>query len=232
MPRSSRFVLPDVVHHVVARGVNRQRIFANGFDKAKYLKRFAKVAEEEKVLIHGYCLMDNHVHWLVTPTTAHGLARVFLRVHTWWAMVYNQKHNRVGHLFQSRYQSAALSESHYWSALRYVELNPRKAKLVRQAEDWPFSSAKAHVNGNPDPHLPLVPVVTRKRFNANDWRTFLRAIDDSHIQAIRAATKTNRPCGDLPWIQRLEKQHRRKLAPSPPGRPTERPQHLQQARAS
>lgn len=221
MPRVSRFVLPDVVHHVVARGVNRQRIFASGFDKAKYLKRFAKIADEEKVLVHGYCLMDNHVHWLLTPTTPLGLARLFQRVHTWWAMVFNRKHDRVGHLFQSRYQSSALGESHYWSALRYVELNPKKARLVRRADEWEFSSARAHVNGRPDPSINLVPVITRKRFCAADWLQFLRTPDEFEIASLRTATKGNRPCGETSWIRSLEAKHTRRLIGRSVGRPVQ-----------
>jgi putative transposase len=127
MPRNPRLVLTSVVHHVVARGVNRQRLFRHGFDKTKYLKRFSEIAEEEKVLVHGYCLMDNHVHWLLTPMTPNGLARLFRRAHTWWAMVFNRKENRCGHLFQNRFHSSPLGEDHYWTALRYVEVNPRRA---------------------------------------------------------------------------------------------------------
>ena len=222
MPRVSRFVLQDVVHHVVARGVNRQPIFSSGFDKAKYLKRFAKVADEEKVLVHGYCLMDNHVHWLLTPTSPNGLARLIQRVHTWWAMVFNRRHDRVGHLFQSRFQSSALGESHYWSALRYVELNPKKARPVRQAEDWEFSSARSHTTGKPDAQITLVPVITRKRFSPRDWVQFLKTPTEFETTAaLRSATKINRPCGEQAWIRRLETKHRRVLISRPPGRPAQ-----------
>lgn len=221
MPRTSRFVLPDVVHHVVARGVNRQRIFRSGYDKGKYLKRFAKIAEEERVLVHGFCLMDNHVHWLLTPTNPAGLARLFQRVHTWWALVFNRKSERTGHLFESRYHSSALSESHYWSALRYVELNPKKARLIEKPEDWEFSSARAHITGNGDKRIGLVPVVTRRKFTSADWREFLHSSPDSLVENdLRNAARTNRPCGDPAWIAGLEKTHYRRLTRSLPGRPT------------
>src|SRR5580692_12318844 len=120
MARTARFILVNVIHHVVARGCARTRIFLNNSEKSQYLARFSKVAEEEKVLVHGYCLMDNHVHFILTPTTASGLARVFQRVHTWWAIVFNLRHHRTGHLFQNRYYSSPLGEDHYWAALRYV----------------------------------------------------------------------------------------------------------------
>ena len=219
MARVSRFVLENVVHHVVARGVNRQRIFETGYEKNKYLKRFAKVAEEEKVLVHGFCLMDNHVHWLLTPATPKGLARLFQRVHTWWAVVFNRKHRRTGHLFQNRYHSSPLDEQHYWEALRYVELNPKKAGLVRHAGDCEFSSARQHLTGRLELRINLVPVKTRKRLSIADWRVFLRTSDAQKERLIRRASATSRPCGSDDWISKIESEHNRRLAWLPPGRP-------------
>jgi putative transposase len=219
MPRNPRLVLTSVVHHVVARGVNRQRLFRHGFDKAKYLKRFSEIAEEEKVLVHGYCLMDNHVHWLLTPMTPNGLARLFRRAHTWWAMFFNRKENRCGHLFQNRFHSSPLGEDHYWTALRYVEVNPRRAGLVKALEDWEYSSAKAHLDDAPDPLVPLAPVETRRKFTAEQWREFLNHTDGDCEKALRQARAASRPCGSAEWIRNLECTYSRKLAWSPPGRP-------------
>jgi putative transposase len=75
MARTPRIVLENVAHHVVARGVGQMQIFRNGFDKRKYLKRFALIADEEKVSVHAYCQMDNHLHWIFTPSYPGGLAR-------------------------------------------------------------------------------------------------------------------------------------------------------------
>ena len=112
---------------------------------------FSLIAAEEKVAVQGYCIMDNHVHRLLTPQSANGLARLFRRVHTWWAMTFNRKHGRSGPLMQGRFHSSPLSEDHYLTALRYVELNPQRAKLVRRAEDFTFSSARARLAGKDDP---------------------------------------------------------------------------------
>jgi putative transposase len=219
MPRNPRIVLTDVVHHVVARGVNRQRIFSHGFDKRKYLRRFAELAAEEQVLVHGYCLMDNHVHWLLTPATPDGLARLFRRAHTWWAMLFNRKQHRCGHLFQNRFHSSPLGENHYWTALRYVEVNPRRAGLVKQLEDWEFSSAKTHVTNEKDPLIDLAPVDSRRTFTSEQWREFLQHPDAGFEQDLRRSQAASRPCGTAEWIHQLEQEHGRKLAWSPPGRP-------------
>ena len=70
MARKPRIVLPDVVHHVVSRGANKTLLFTSRSEKERYLRRFSLIAAEEKVLVQGYCIMDNHVHWLLTPTSA------------------------------------------------------------------------------------------------------------------------------------------------------------------
>ena len=219
MARVPRFVLENVAHHVVARGVNRQRIFQNDAEKNQYLRRFAKVAEEEKVLVHGFCLMDNHVHWILTPTTPKGIARLLQRVHTWWAVVFNREYKRTGHLFQNRYHSSPLDEKHSWEALRYVEMNPQKAGLVTRAADCKFSSARQHLTGKLDSRIRLVPMLTRRHFSIEEWRSFLGQWDEQKVRLIRRASAGSRPCGEEDWIANLERDHKRRLTWLPPGRP-------------
>jgi putative transposase len=218
MPRTPRVVLVNVVHHVVSRGNDRMRIFTCRAEKQQYLRRFCIIASEEKVLVHGYCLMDNHVHWLLTPTTITGLARLFRRAHTWWALTFNRKHGRTGHLLQARYHSSPLSEDHYWTALRHVELNPRRANIVGRPEDFEFSSARAHLTGQVG-CVTLAPVQTRQAFTQSQWREFLSRTDFAREKALRQALPGSRPCGNGEWIQGLEVRFHRKLAWSRPGRP-------------
>jgi putative transposase len=218
MPRTPRVVLTNVVHHVVSRGNDRMRIFTSRVEKLEYLQRFCLIAGEEKVLVHGYCLMDNHEHWLLTPTTITGLARLFRRAHTWWALTFNRRHGRTGHLLEARFHSSPLSEDHYWTALRYVELNPLRAKIVGQPEDFEFSSARAHVTGE-DSRVALAPVLTRQGFTKTQWREFLSRTDPARETALRKALPASRPCGNAEWVRTLEARLCRKLAWSPPGRP-------------
>ncbi len=219
MPRTPRVVLVNVVHHIVSRGNNRMRIFTCRAEKQQYLRRFCAIAEEEKVLVHGYCLMDNHVHWLLTPTTVTGLAHLFRRAHTWWALTFNRKHGRSGHLLQARYHSSPLSEDHYWTALRYVELNPRRAKIVGRPEDFEFSSARAHLTDQQNPCVSLAPIQTRQAFTRLEWREFLTRTDFVGEAALRRALPASKPCGNAEWIRGLEARFRRKLSLSPPGGP-------------
>lgn len=207
MARVSRIVVPNVAHHVVARGVDRMRIFKNGFDKGRYLKRVAALAEATNVQIHAYSLMENHVHFVLTPETADGLARFFSRLHTWWAMRFNKKHGRTGHLFQSRYHSSPLSEHHYWTALRYVELNAVRARLVNRPDDWLWSSTRDHLRLRTKPPVPLTPVVTRKP-PPNDWRELLQFDNPAAEHAIRKAHRGSKPCGPPEFVQLINSQYR------------------------
>lgn len=187
MARKPRIVLENVAHHVVARGVGQMPIFRNGFDKRKYAKRLALIAGEEKVLVHAYCLMNNHVHWIVTPSDPGGLARLYRRLHTWWAMKVNRWLDRCGHVFQNRFHSSPLDENHYWTAMRYVELNPRRAGLIEQSENWECSSAKAHLTGTPDALVPLAEEIGRRRFTAAQWREYLEGVDAQAEKELRLA---------------------------------------------
>ena len=205
MARTARIVLEGVAHHVVARGVNRTKLFRHSFDKRKYLKRFAEIAAEEDVQVHGYCLMKNHVHWLLTPATLQGLSRLFT--------------GRCGHLFQNRFHSSPLGEEHYWTALRYVEVNPRRAGLVEKLEEWDFSSARAHLTGVDDPLISLVAQIGRRTFTIAGWREFLERTDAEKERESCAALPGSRPCGSLEWISSLEEGLKRKLSKSPRGRP-------------
>ena len=222
MPRVSRLVLENTAHHVVSRGSNRERIFRHGFDKRRYMERFNRIALEEKVLINGYCLMDNHVHWILTPSTADGLARLFRRAHTSWAMWFNRRTGRCGHLFQDRYYSTPLNENHAWTALRYVEVNPQRAGIVKRAEAFVFSSAIAHTRKDgkdPDSPIILSPLIGRRKHDYQEWREILKVPDPANTEALRRAQKGNRPFGPASWVGDLEKTHKRTLTRKAPGRP-------------
>lgn len=208
MARRARLVVPDIVHHVVARGVNKTRIFRTRADKEQYLLRAARIATEERVLVHGYCLMPNHVHFLLTPTTPNGLARFFSRLHTWWAGTFNRQQGRTGHLFQSRYFSSPLSETHYWTALRYVELNAVRARLARHPEEWPWSSARDHLKLRPQPPVPLAPVITRATCDPLAWRAILQTPADEADDQLRRAHRSSRPCGPPAFLARLQQHFR------------------------
>ena len=229
MPRQARFVVADCPHHVVARGVNGCLLFRGAGDKRDYMQKFARIAVEEHVRVHAYCLMDNHVHFVLTPEDPDGLARLFHRLHTSWAMRFNRIMERTGHLFQCRYHSTPLDEAHFWAAVRYVELNPRRAGLLYAVDQWKYSSAMAHMHGVADPFVTLDDERFLTRFTPATWTAHLNGTDTigEEEERLRRTMPGNLPCGSPEWVTGFEQVARRKLGwrtrGRPPGSKTFRP---------
>ncbi len=146
MPRSARIVLPGMPHHVTQRGNRRQPLFYSDEDRLAYRELVALYCRKHTTQCLAWCLMDNHVHLILKPATADGLRATLAGAHTTYAQRINRLQQSYGHLFQGRYYSYPMNETHLWIAARYVELNPVRAGLVERAEDWHWSSARAHVS--------------------------------------------------------------------------------------
>ena len=146
MPRLARIVIPGLPHHVTQRGNNRQDVFFVDDDRHAYLEFLKRFCREHGVTVQGYCLMTNHVHLIITPPTEDAFARAIGVTHHRFTQYINALHGRSGHLWQNRFHSCPMDEAHLVNALRYVERNPVRAKMVRRAWRRPWSSALAHVN--------------------------------------------------------------------------------------
>ena len=167
----------------------------------------------------GYCLMSNHVHFVVIPCQAEALGAAFKHVHGRYASYWNVSHASSGHVWQGRFYSCPLDTPHLWEALRYVELNPVRARLAGEAAAWPWSSAAAHCGSAPPPDF-LDIAFWRKHWSETTWRTFLPAgVSEAAIAALRRSTHTGRPLGSRNFVRGLEKSIRRRLAARPGGRP-------------
>jgi len=129
MPRKARIIEKNIPIHVTQRGNNRQDIFKSDEDKAFYIKCFMQYKRKFKVKVYAWCLMDNHVHFVLEPTTLSGVSKMFQALNTKYVMYFNSKHKQSGRLFGDRFFSCLLDEDHLFEAIRYVELNPYRAKL-------------------------------------------------------------------------------------------------------
>ena len=147
MPRLARIVIEGIAHHVVQRGNNRQDVFFVDEDRRYYLALLKEKAEEYRLDILAYCLMTNHVHLIAVPQDPESLAKAIGRADFLHTQYVNRLQGRSGHLWQNRFHSCALDEGHFWSAMRYVEQNPVRAGLVKEAGDYEWSSAAAHLTG-------------------------------------------------------------------------------------
>jgi putative transposase len=162
--------------------------------------------------------MTNHVHAVAIPSSETALARAFGKAHNDYARWLNVSRAETGHFWQSRFFSCPLNEDHKWEALRYVELNPVRAGLVIAAEQWPWSSAAAHL-GAPDAANLLDFSEWRLRWCPTIWRGVLSEglTDAALLERIREATRTGRPAGSDTFVRGLEKCVGRRLRPNKRG---------------
>jgi putative transposase len=112
MPRIARIVIPGCPHHVVQRGNNRQDVFFGDDDRRRYLSILREQAQRHALNIFGYCLMTNHVHLIVIPSTEKSMPQAIGRTHWIYAQYLNRRHGRSGHLWQNRFYSCVLEENH------------------------------------------------------------------------------------------------------------------------
>ncbi|MFZ5995802.1 MAG: transposase [Thermodesulfobacteriota bacterium] len=142
MPRQARLDTPGTLHHVMIRGIEGQNIFRDNTDRKDFLSRIAQLVEETGTRILAWVLMNNHVHLLLF-SGHQGISKFMRRLLTGYAISYNRRHQRTGHLFQNRYKSIICEEGPYLLALVcYIHLNPLRASIVKSIEEldrYPWS---------------------------------------------------------------------------------------------
>jgi len=221
MPRLARVVAPGCPHHITQRGNRRQETFFCDEDYQAYLSLMAEWCGRCDVRIWAYCLMPNHVHLIVVPATPEGMCRAVGEAHRRYTGRVNLREGWRGHLWQGRFASFVMDEPYLVLAARYVERNPVEAGLVERAEDWPWSSAAAHVAGRRD-------AIAESQWLADltagwqiSWADYLREDPEAALaDAIARHERTGRPMGDKPFVQKLESLLGRILLPKKRGRPT------------
>jgi putative transposase len=130
MPRKSRLDAPGALHHIIARGIDRRDIFKDDKDRDSFLERLGDILAETQTLCFAWALIPNHFH-LLLKTGATPISTVMRRLLTGYAVSFNRRHRRYGHLFQNRYKSILCQEDPYLLELvRYIHLNPLRAGIV------------------------------------------------------------------------------------------------------
>lgn len=143
MARPLRIEFPGALYHVTARGNARQDIFLDDEDRQQFLTVLARVVSRFHLLLHAYCLMDNHFH-LVVETPEGNLSNAMRQLNGVYTQAFNRRHKRVGHVLQGRFKSIIVDGDSYLLELcRYVVLNPVRAKMIRKADAYPWSSYRA-----------------------------------------------------------------------------------------
>jgi putative transposase len=215
MPKFARLIVPGCPHHIIQRGNRRQRVFFNDEDRALYLKLIKRQGDRAGITFHAYCLMDNHVHLIGVPKEKSSLAKGIGEAHRIYTNIINTREDWKGYLWQGRFISFPLDEAHYYAAVRYVERNPVRAGITKTPWDFPWSSARAHIQGSGDALI----APNRNILQIEDWRSYLAEQDDrDFIDEIELHEKTGRPLGSDDFLHKLESLTGRRILPRPRGR--------------
>jgi REP element-mobilizing transposase RayT len=140
MARQHRIEMPGIVYHVYDRGNEKMRIFRDDLEKKNFLVFLKKIKDKMPFKLHAYVLMNNHYHLLIEPCDI-PVSNIMPVLKTKYSHYFNFKHNRVGHLYESRYKCLLVEDDEYLlSAIRYIHLNPVKAGIVKSIDDYEWSS--------------------------------------------------------------------------------------------
>jgi putative transposase len=206
MPRRPRFAPPGLALHVTQRGNFGQPTFFTDADRLFYLKLLERHSEEHRVRVIAWCMMSNHSHLIVIPDEEEALSNMMERLAGDYAKFLNCRLRRSGHLWKDRYFACVLDEKHFACALRYVELNPVRARMTSRAEEYRWSTAAVHLGFKKAP--PWLDTQTfESRFDLDYWRLALgEKKPHRELAAIRKATRHGIPLGSARFVAELEER--------------------------
>ncbi len=220
MPRVARTVFAGIPHHITQRGNRGENVFYTDEDRQVYLSWLKAYCEKYQVEVIAYCLMTNHIHLILIPGTENGLQAVLKPLHMRYAQRLNREQGWKGHVWQGRFFSSPLDAAYLWAAIRYIERNPVRARMVRKAEKYSWSSAAAHCGLRKDGLLSRRATWQRQLKRVADWSAWLAEGDKpEHISTLRRNAGRGLPCGSDRFVMRLEKMVGRTLQCRPQGRP-------------
>ncbi len=215
MARLPRLVVPGYPHHLTQRGVRSMAVFTSDDDRISYLSFVAEECKRHGVEVLAWCLMTNHVHFIVVPKAEQSLARAFGEAHRRYTRMKNFAEEVRGYLFQGRFSSSVLDQNHLLAAVRYVELNPVCAGMAQQAGEYAWSSTRFHLGLVESDPL----VADGNLFGlVRNWEEFLLR-DDGGMESVVAATRTGRPAGDEAFLDKVEAATGRNMRRKMAGRP-------------
>lgn len=196
VPRQRRWFFPGLSLHVIQRGNNRCDIFRADDDRRVFLWALRNACDAFRLDVHAYVLMTNHVHLVMTPSTHDALAKATQFIGRYYVPYFNRRYERTGGLFDGRYRASHLHSDQYWrNAVRYIEMNPVRAGIVRHPAEYRWSSYRVHAFGDESPfiaphacyeHLGTTPAERQEA-----WRTICTApVQDDELLELRMAMST------------------------------------------
>ena len=225
MARLPRLTVPGYPHHIIQRGNNRQAIFSSTADYQMLLALLDENARKFEVALHAYVLMGNHFHLLATPSTEGGLPQMMQAVGRRYVRYFNDRQTRSGTLWEGRYRSTLIETERYLLAcMVYIDLNPVRAGLVKDAGDYPWSSYGRYAGSRTDriltPH-PLYWALGNTPFSREAAYVELvrSGTTPEQQEALTRSTLNGWALGSENFVAELQKQTDRRLLKHQPGRP-------------
>ena len=226
MPRKPRFYLPGVPAHIVQRGNSRQAAFFQDSDYSNYLVWLREGAAKYGCAIHSYVLMTNHVHLLMTPKTRHSISQTIQHVGRHYVTYVNATYNKSGTLWEGRHKGCIIdSEQYLFACMRYIEMNPVRACMVKRPADYRWSSYAANAVGKHDkvvtPHSLYSELAINTEQRLCVYRDmFKQLIDSDNMDDIRATVQTGTPLGNAQFREQIEETLGRQVGQARRGRPS------------
>ena len=228
MPRKPRFIIPGVPVHVVQRGRSKEPVFYDEADYQVYLKWLKEAAERYHCQIHAYVLMSNHIHLLATPKEVSGITRLMQYVGRHYVPYINRTYGGSGSIWEGRYKASLVQQETYLLAcMRYIELNPVRANMVKTPGQYRWSSFRRNGRGKNDGLVEAHSVYlslgkTDKARQAAYKALFKSSIEDIDINDIRQAWQTGTPLGNDFFREKVERKLGRKVGQARRGRPSKK----------
>ncbi|MCZ7596732.1 MAG: transposase [Gammaproteobacteria bacterium] len=209
MPRRARIYIPGLPYHIVQRGNNRQACFLDPADFRFYLDLWQRIARRYGTAVHAYCLMTNHVHFLVTPESRDSISRTMKDVGSRFARYVNRRYKRTGTLWEGRHRSSLVQSDRYLlTCYRYIELNPVRAGMVRHPGQYEWSSFHLNSRGKAGwlvPREEYLRLGRDARERGSAYRDlFSGHLSDEDLDLIRRAAHFNQPVADEGFRKRIE----------------------------
>ncbi len=224
MPRPLRPIDDGLIYHVINRGNNRQRVFRKRADFAAFLQTLGELTERWPFELYGFCVLDNNFHLLLRPK-ATSISRIMQSLLVSHTQRYHRHYASGGHVWQGRFKSPVIqNDEHLLTVLRYIEANPLRARIVKRADEYAWSSFRVHGAGEPhglvDPLVNYEELSPRANVRQRRWAEKVHApMRESELAAVRRSVATGLPYGERSWVERLAKRLELDLMIRPRGRP-------------
>ncbi len=226
MPRTARIVVPNVPHHIVQRGHNKQTVFVSDNDYQYYLENLFEWKEKLHCAVYAWCLMTNHIHLIINPgEDSDNLGCLMKRLAGKQTRYVNRLESRTGSLWEGRYKSSPIqSDAYLLACSRYVELNPVRAMMVDVPEGYQWSSYQTKIGLKENKqldidtcYLSLGSTTEQRQERYQQW--VMLDTSETELKYIREARKHSHPIGNGKFVEEIEEKLDVRLSVNKPGRP-------------